>query len=179
MKKVNLLGILGMIVLLGVGTTACSSSTNSDNDESQYKTEQDDSTTKDNDTNDESKINAAIAKDLKLDKGWADGSLDEDGNPTDNGTPQDDFAWAVFIEKIEYSSDNLRIYVNNGFKNLNDNERQVAIESAMRASYSGINKYKKMEQEQIKSGLYTEIYMGDTSIGHSKISNHSQFSWDE
>ena len=41
------------------------------------------------------------------------------------------------------------------------------------------NKFKKMEQEDIKKGLFTEVYLDSTPIGRSKLSNHYEFSWDE
>lgn len=173
-RTYKLLSTLGLITILGFGLTACSSSLSED----EAETEQTEQSSKENDESKEkateSKINSVIAKDLKLDKGWAEGTLDEDGNPTDNGTPNDDFAWATVVEKIEYSSNNLRVYVTSDFKQLDDEDRQTVIESAMRASYSGINKYNKMDQEDIKKAyllIYTLVLLLSVNLKYQTTIN--------
>ncbi|TGA95006.1 hypothetical protein [Lactobacillus johnsonii] len=180
-KHVNLISIIGLIAVIGFGLTACSSSSSEDEAETEQSNKQ---STEANEKAKEqatlAKINSAIAKDLKLDQGWAEGSLDEDGNPTEDGTPNDDFAWSIVVDKIICEGDTLRVYVKRGFKQLDNEDRQIVIESAMRASYSDINKYKKLDQEEdIKKGIFTEIYLDSTPIGRSKLSNHYEFNWDE
>lgn len=178
-KSFKLVSIFGLIVMLGFSLSACSSASSEDEAETEQSTKTKEKAEKMKEMADLAKINSTIAKDLKLDQGWAEGSLDEDGNPTENGTPNDDFAWSIVIDKIVYEGDTLRVYVKRGFKQLDTEDRQTVIESAMRASYSGINKFKKMEQEDIKKGLFTEVYLDSTPIGSSKLSNHYEFSWDE
>ena len=178
-KSFKLVSILGLIVMIGFSLSACSSASSEDEVETESSVQSSKKNEEAREEATENKINSAIAKDLRLDKGWGEGSLDGDGNPTDNGTPNDDFAWATVVEKIEYSGDNLRVYVTSDFKQLDDEDRQTVIESAMRASYSGINKYKKLDQESIRKGLFTDVYLGSTPIGQSTISNHYKFHWDE
>lgn len=178
-KSFKLVSILGLIVMLGFTLNACSSASSEDEAETEQSTKTKEKAEKMKKMADLAKINSGIAKDLKLDQGWAEGSLDEDGNPTENGTPNDDFAWSIVIDKIVYEDDTLRVYVKRGFKQLDTEDRQTVIESAMRAAYSGINKFKKMDQEDIKKGLFTEVYLDSTPIGRSKLSNHYEFSWDE
>ena len=178
-KSFKLVSIFSLIVMLGFSLSACSSASSEDEAETEQSTKTKEKAEKMKEMADLAKINSTIAKDLKLDQGWAEGSLDEDGNPTENGTPNDDFAWSIVIDKIVYEGDTLRVYVKRGFKQLDTEDRQAVIESAMRASYSGINKFKKMEQEDIKKGLFTEVYLDSTPIGRSKLSNHYEFSWDE
>ena len=178
-KSFKLVSIFSLIVMLGFSLSACSSSSSEDEAETEQSTKSKEKAEKMKEMADLAQINSTVAKDLKLDQGWAEGSLDEDGNPTENGTPNDDFAWSIVIDKIVYEGDTLRVYVKRGFKQLDTEDRQTVIESAMRASYSGINKFKKMEQEDIKKGLFTEVYLDSTPIGRSKLSNHYEFSWDE
>lgn len=126
------------------------------------------------------KINKAIAKTLEQEHGWANGSLDENGNPTNNGTPNEDFAWSAYIQKIKYSGSSLTIYVIPEFKNLSKGDRATVIETAMRSTYSDIGDYKHLDQEfDVREGIYTEIYLNDVPIGHSKLSNHYSFKWYE
>lgn len=178
-KSFKLVSIFSLIVMLGFSLSACSSASSEDEAETEQSTKSKEKAEKMKEMADLAQINSTVAKDLKLDQGWAEGSLDEDGNPTENGTPNDDFAWSIVIDKIVYEGDTLRVYVKRGFKQLDTEDRQAVIESAMRASYSGINKFKKMEQEDIKKGLFTEVYLDSTPIGRSKLSNHYEFSWDE
>ena len=178
-KSFKLVSIFSLIVMLGFSLSACSSASSEDEAETEQSTKSKEKAEKMKEMADLAQINSTVAKDLKLDQGWAEGSLDEDGNPTENGTPNDDFAWSIVIDKVVYEGDTLRVYVKRGFKQLDTEDRQAVIESAMRASYSGINKFKKMEQEDIKKGLFTEVYLDSTPIGRSKLSNHYEFSWDE
>lgn len=129
-------------------------------------------------------VNKKIAQDLKQAKGWADGSLDEDGNPTDSGSPNPDYAWSVFIYKIKYSGDkeslgDLRIYVTKEFLSLSKKDRSTAIKSAMRYSYDAINDYYEMSYDDMRDGPMTDIFLSQTPIGISKLSNHYKFKWYE
>lgn len=129
-------------------------------------------------------VNKKIAKDLKMAHGWADGSLDEDGNPTDNGTPDEEYAWSALVYKIKYYDDgdylgDLRIYVRHEFLSLSKKERNAVIRTAMRYSYGAINDYYKMSYDDIKEGPITDMYVSQTPIGISKLSNHYKFKWYE
>lgn len=137
--------------------------------------------------NKQKQVNKDIAAGLKQAKGWANGELDGDGNPTDDGTPNEDWAWANYIDKIEYSSDKsgedkkLYIHVYKGFLNLSKKERTSIMRSAMRFTYSYIQKYYKLDQyEDVHQGISTNV-IDDTGvpIGMSKVSDHYDFKWFE
>lgn len=130
-------------------------------------------------------VNKKISKDLKLAKGWADGSLDEDGNPTDSGTPNQDWAWTAYVSKIKYSSSDkeslgdLRVYVNQEFLNLGKHDRNTVIKNSIRYSYDAINDYYEMSYDDMKEGPMTDIFLAKTPIGISRLSNHFKFKWYE
>jgi hypothetical protein len=50
-------------------------------------------------------INSALAEDLKQEQGWAKGTLDSNGNPTDNGTPNSAFSWTTYIKSVTIDPD--------------------------------------------------------------------------
>ena len=57
-------------------------------------------------------INKEISDTLTQSKGWANGTLDENGSSTDSGSANDEFDWANYVTKIKYTGKNkLNIYV--------------------------------------------------------------------
>lgn len=45
------------------------------------------------------KANKEMKAYLKQNQGFAEGTLDENGNPTDNGTPNSEFDYATYVKK--------------------------------------------------------------------------------
>ncbi|MDT2813789.1 hypothetical protein P7H75_02945 [Vagococcus carniphilus] len=115
--------------------------------------------------------NKKIANDLQMDLGWALGKLDRDGNPTENGTPDEGFSWAVFVEKIELSEEDeqLNVYVTPEFTILSDSDKKQIINSAQNLSTLYTEDYKK---------LFTVIYEGSKQIGRSTVLEVSDFKFD-
>ena len=120
----------------------------------------------------DAEANKLIANDLQQDLGWALGKLDSDGNPTENGTPNEDFAWAVFVEKVEIAEDGtqLNVYVTPEFASLNDESKSKIISSAQNMASIYTDNAEK---------LFTVVYQGDKQIGRSTVLDKSEFKFDK
>ena len=120
----------------------------------------------------DAEANKLIANDLQQDLGWALGKLDSDGNPTENGTPNEDFAWAVFVEKVEIVEDGtqLNVYVTPEFASLNDESKSKIISSAQNMASIYTDNAEK---------LFTVVYQGDKQIGRSTVLDKSEFKFDK
>ena len=128
------------------------------------------------------KVNKGISHDLKLAHGWADGTLDEDGNPTSSGQPNDDWAWSKYVDKIKYDrydgDHGLTVYVASAMSGLSNADRAQVMKSAMRMSYSSIAKQYTLDQyEDIKLGIMTYVKSGGEIVGNSKGFNRYKFKW--
>ena len=110
--------------------------------------------------------NLLINQDLLQNQGWAIGTLDADGNPTSNGTPNPAFAFSLYIENITYLGDKLRVSVVPEFEKLPDDDKKYVINTVQNI----VNSYTNDE-------LYTTIYVGENAIGNSEITNVSEFKW--
>lgn len=123
-------------------------------------------------------INAEIADTLDEDKGFADGSLDENGNPTENGTPNPEFAGYLTIDNMAYNdSDMLTIQVNSLFLTLSDDDKKTAINQAQNMAVVATGNHKKLNVEEYNDKPYTAVHYGTKSVGRSKITNTADFKW--
>lgn len=123
-------------------------------------------------------INAEIADTLDEDKGFADGSLDENGNPTENGTPNPEFAGYLTIDNMAYNdSDMLTIQVNSLFLTLSDDDKKTAINQAQNMAVVATGNHKKLSVEEYNDKPYTAVHYGTKSVGRSKITNTADFKW--
>lgn len=115
--------------------------------------------------------NKSIADDLQMSLGWALGKLDSDGNPTENGTPNEGFNWAIFVEKIEIVEDGsqLDVYVTPEFLTLDNSAKSEVIGYAQNSSMQYTDDFKK---------LFTVIYEGGKQIGRSTVLEVSDFKFD-
>lgn len=116
--------------------------------------------------------NKQMADDLQLSLGWALGKLDADGNPTENGTPNEGFNWAIFVTKIELSEEDeqLNVYVTPEFKTLPKEEKQNIVKYAQNQSVLFTDDNKR---------LFTVIYDGTNQIGRSTVLDTSEFKFDK
>lgn len=113
-----------------------------------------------------SSANEALQKGLTQALGWALGKLDRDGNPTNSGTPNENFKWAIYVEKIEINKDRLlTIYVTPEFKKLSDEEKQSYIHQAFGMA-QGTDELHLSDREQ-SEGLQTEVMLAGKVIGYS------------
>ncbi|MFD1417928.1 hypothetical protein [Companilactobacillus keshanensis] len=127
-----------------------------------------------------SKVNKSIASKLKMDKGFANGTLDENGKPTDNGTPNNAFAWSNGVVKIKMvDEDRINVHVVTEFKDLPAaNKSEVALK-AQNIALIGLAKQKKVKQKTYKQGIYTVIFCDGENVGSSKMSNYKEFKWNK
>lgn len=143
------------------------------------KKEEDTSKRKTNSVSDQrKKINDEIGKSLSESKGFALGELDENGHPTENGTPNLAFSWSVAVKRIEYNeSKNVDVYVNSEFKNFtNDEKSKVALMAQNKAALF-VGKSEKYTMNQYRKGIITFIHCNDDTVGRSHFTDPKLFKW--
>lgn len=162
-----LVAFIALIVFTAIFSPKDTSNKKSDN-----KTEQ---TTKSY-----SKVNKSISSKLKEDKGFADGTLDENGRPTNDGTPNTAFAWSKYVVKIkQVDSNRIDVHVTTEFGNLsNSNKSEVALKS-QNVAMQGMAKHKKLSNDDYQEGIYTVVYRDGDNTGRSKMSNFKEFKWNK
>lgn len=120
---------------------------------------------------DYTEANKTIAEHLKEDQGFALGTLDNDGNPTENGTPNDSFAWSLVVTEIKFDDiGDLEVRVTADFESLSDDDKTEIARSCQNIGvlYGGDPDYKKP---------FTTVYLGENALGHSKILTSTDFTW--
>lgn len=122
-------------------------------------------------------INQSIADHLTEDRGFATGTLDENGNPTQNGTPNPDFNWSLTIDNIAYTGKYLVIDVNENFMNFDKASGTSALNRAQNAAYSQIGIEKDWDMNKYVDGLYTQVNYQGHIIATTKIANNKEFKW--
>ncbi|KRL86392.1 hypothetical protein FC50_GL000911 [Lacticaseibacillus pantheris DSM 15945 = JCM 12539 = NBRC 106106] len=121
------------------------------------------------------KINKEIAHQLWLDKGWAKGTLDDNGNQTQTD-PDDAFTWALSVRKITYHKDGtLKVLTYVGFYNNSDDQKTSDAISAINSADASIQKITgKKKDADLK---YTTFWVGKQAFGHSMYSDYRHFTW--
>ena len=121
------------------------------------------------------KINKEIAHQLWLDKGWAKGTLDDNGNQTQTD-PDDAFTWALSVRKITYQKDGtLKVLTYVGFYNNSDDQKSSDAISAINSADASIQKITgKKKDADLK---YATFWVGKQSFGHSMYSDYRHFTW--
>lgn len=114
-----------------------------------------------------SEINLAIYKDLLMAQGWALGTLDGNGNPTNTGTPSPAHAFALYVMDVTYHGDKLRVSVTSEFKQLTDEEKSFVV-----------NSVQNMSEYHTKKIPYTSVRVNGDVIGKSKVTNVKAFNWE-
>lgn len=124
-------------------------------------------------------VNTDIAAHLAEDQGFATGSLDKDGNPTENGTPNTEFNWSLFISKVEYNEDGIDVYVNENFLALNKSDRKEVINTTQNAAAAYIGPSEDWEAEEYRNGLFATIKSGTEIIGSSRVLDLKDYKWED
>lgn len=121
---------------------------------------------------DYSKANKEINEELLQDLGWALGKLDENGEETENGEANPDFAYAIYVTKIELSEEDgqVNIYVTPEFSQLDDETKQEFIHRAQN---------KTVLHTKDNERLFTVIFDDNKEIGRSKVSDVSSFKFNK
>lgn len=107
-------------------------------------------------------INKDLAKNLKQDQSYAD----ED---------EDNFGYAKYIEKMEYSDPaDLNIHVNGAFKSLSNDEKTDVLNKAQGLAKMVLTQDDESNSD-ITKGFITEVFNGKNSIAVSKVSNRKAY----
>ena len=113
-------------------------------------------------------INKEIADTLTQSKGWANGTLDEDGSSTDSGSANDEFDWANYVTKIRYMGKNkLNIYVTDNFNNLSNEDKKDGIMKAENSAAAILLDHKRIKENDTIKGLNVKVINSNQTIGKS------------
>ncbi|MFC4771921.1 hypothetical protein [Enterococcus hermanniensis] len=140
-------------------------------------TEESGSTIESSSSSESDSINTQIAAYLEQNKGFANGTLDENGNPTENGTPNPVFNWALTISEIDYEENLLKVNVNDNFLTLSQTDASSAILSAQNAAVSIVSESENWDMDKASDGIFTQIYYNGNVIGRSKMTDVKEFKW--
>ena len=118
-------------------------------------------------------VTAAVKNVISQNQGWALGTLDRDGNPTETGTPNlFVFGWSLFILDVKVENENkATLLVSSEFLNLNENERTNVLDSLQS------NIQNELYGEPTPNGVYLTVYSGNNIIASSKITNDREYKW--
>lgn len=124
------------------------------------------------------KVNKALKNALKEDQGFATGKLDENGNPTENGTPNPKFDYATYVNSLKYqSSGAVKVQMNDKLTSLNTAEMDEIAHNVQGLVDSTLMIEEVITPEDTTKGVYLNFYYGKRAIGHSKLSDHKEFKW--
>ena len=118
-------------------------------------------------------VTAAVKNVISQNQGWALGTLDRDGNPTETGTPNlFVFGWSLFILDVKVENENkATLLVSSEFLNLDENERTNVLDSLQS------NIQNELYGEPTPNGVYLTVYSGNNIIASSKITNDREYKW--
>lgn len=126
------------------------------------------------------KINTQIQKGLETSKGFALGELDENGKPTENGTPNPAFNWSIVVKRIKYTKEKrVNVFVTESFKNLSSKEKSHVALMAQNKAMIHVGEAEKFSDEKYREGLFTFIYLNDGIIGKSQYTDYKDFKWNK
>lgn len=124
-------------------------------------------------------INDQIADQLEQTKGWALGELDPEGNPTDDGEPNENDAWAVLIDEIDYNDGDPIVYVNEDFVQASDEKKSETASHAQSLIGSVAGEVEDWDTEDYQDGLFLEFKRGNESIGSSEMLDKQSYKWND
>ena len=145
-----------------------SAKTSSSNKESSTKTS---SSKKKSDS-----INDKLMKSLTEDQGWANGTLDKDGNPVQNGEKFPQFNWATHVQKILWKDNGIEVYIYDA-DNLTESQLTTVAQSAQSEATAILLTEEKISDNESTQGVHTTVYSGNEVIGHSKVFSPKEFKW--
>lgn len=124
------------------------------------------------------KANKALKKALKEDQGFATGKLDENGKPTDNGTPNEKYDYATYVKSLTYqTSGAVKVQMNEKLTTLNTAQMDEIANKIQGLANSTLMVEEVIKPEDASKGVYLNFYYGKRAIGHSLVSDHSKFKW--
>ncbi|GMG64228.1 hypothetical protein TEHAL1_17030 [Tetragenococcus halophilus] len=128
-------------------------------------------------TSDTEKINSKIEDHMEETKGWALGELDSEGNPIDNGEPNESDAWALLIDKIDYDDGYPVVYVNEDFVQASEEEKSEIASNAQSIIDYIAGDVEDWDTEDYQDGLFLEFKRGNESIGSSEMLDKQSYKW--
>ncbi|GMA06984.1 hypothetical protein GCM10025886_01350 [Tetragenococcus halophilus subsp. flandriensis] len=139
---------------------------------------EDDTDVEEDDKLSDDEVNSYINDLIRQDQGFADGTLDENGNETDNGTPNPEFDWSTTIESVQYDGEStIAIFVNDDFANFTQDEAQSALNKAQNVAYEVIGNNQGWNNKEYRTGLPTNVKYNDSTIATTKVLNTEEFKW--
>lgn len=121
-------------------------------------------------------INDKLMKSLTEDQGWANGTLDKDGNPVQNGEKFPQFNWATHVQKILWKDNGIEVYIYDA-DNLTESQLTTIAQSAQSAATATLLTEGKISDKESVQGIHTTVYSGNNVIGHSKAFSPKEFKW--
>ncbi|MFZ2588125.1 hypothetical protein [Paucilactobacillus nenjiangensis] len=123
-------------------------------------------------------INSEIADQVAEGQGFAAGTLDENGNSTDSGTPNAEFAGYLAVDSVTYNqAGGITIQVNDNFSLLDDATKTSEMNKVQNMAVVAVGNHKKLSTQDYSDGLYTAVHYGTQSVGHSKILDSHEYKW--
>lgn len=120
------------------------------------------------------KVNNSLEKVLTQSQGFATGKLDKDGNPTNDGTPNDNFAWALYVQKIVFNKNRtFSVYMDPKFIDLSEDTKKSYAHSIQNISMS-VDDLNASDSE-VEDGLHTEFLVGQKIVGISSSGYNYSF----
>lgn len=123
-----------------------------------------------------SSINKKLSDELALDQGWANGTLDKDGNHVQNGEKFPQYNWATHVERLLWRDDNIEVYIADADQ-LSNAQLTTIAQSAQSAATSVLYDNGKIDDSKVSDGVFTTVYSGNKAIGHSKAFSPKEFKW--
>lgn len=113
-----------------------------------------------------------IKKYIEENTGFALGTLDHDGNPTENGTPNPDFKNWVYVKDVKITtSKQIEVNATEDFRTLPKNEKD-----SLASSIQGM--VIAFTQAQSASDRYhIYFYNGENAMGGSKVLQSNDYKW--
>lgn len=132
-----------------------------------------------NDDSDEQvvEINETIAEYMEENQGYALGTLDENGEPIEDGEPNPDFAWSLYIHELTYNGNDLKMQTDAGFLDLSEDERTEVANYAQNIGNTHIGMVEDWDTSKYQDRLFLTVLNGENAIGHSKVFDVTEFEW--
>ncbi|WP_461213933.1 hypothetical protein [Lacticaseibacillus sp. GG6-2] len=123
-------------------------------------------------------INAAISKSLTEDQGFANGTLDENGNPTQSGTPNSSYDWSTYVIsiKVSKSGNSYKVtgQVNSKIAALTDSSKKELAIHIQSLALSTLAELNKASDEALTEGLFTDIKSGKLAVAQSHLTDYKE-----
>ena len=103
--------------------------------------------------------------------------LDENGKPVKNGTPDPDRSYALYVHEVKYDGSSIRIQTDEGFSSLDNSKKSIIARRVQDIANSIIGPIENWDANKYQERIFIEVYNGDSSLGHSKALNKTEYKW--